>query len=139
MTQQVSGTAASQQASQKPASGRTRHFRDLLVWQKSMQLAEKVYQHTDTLPKSETFGLTGQMRRAAVSVPSNIAEGHGRLTDGSMRVFLAQARGSLYELETQIELACRLKYLPADSEKELLESCREVGKMLNGLLAVLDR
>lgn len=104
-----------------------------------MQLAQKIYQNTADFPKHEIFGLTSQMRRAAVSVPSNIAEGHGRLTDGNMRLFLGQARGSLYELETQIELARRLNYLQTESEKDLLESCREVGKMLNGLLAVLER
>jgi four helix bundle protein len=78
------------------------------------------------------------MRRAAVSVPSNIAEGHGRLTDGNMRLFLAQARGSLFELETQIELASGLDYLTTEAERKLLESCHEVGRMLNGLLAVLE-
>jgi four helix bundle protein len=138
MKQQASQTTASQQVSAK-ARTRTRHFRDLMVWQKSMQLAQKIYQNTADFPKHEIFGLTSQMRRAAVSVPSNIAEGHGRLTDGNMRLFLGQARGSLYELETQIELARRLNYLQTESEKDLLESCREVGKMLNGLLAVLER
>lgn len=84
------------------------------------------------------FGLTSQMRRASLSVPSNIAEGHGRLSDGSLRVFLGQARGSLYELETQIELACDLEYLQAKDAKVLLELSREVGRMLNGLIGVLD-
>lgn len=138
MKQQASQTTASRQVSAKTRV-RTRHFRDLMVWQKSMQLAQKIYQNTADFPKHEIFGLTSQMRRAAVSVPSNIAEGHGRLTDGNMRLFLGQARGSLYELETQIELARRLNYLQTESEKDLLESCREVGKMLNGLLAVLER
>jgi len=78
------------------------------------------------------------MRRFAVSVPSNIAEGHGRLSDGNMRVFLAQARGSLFELETQIELALGLSYLKPGAGKELLESCHEVARMLNGLLSVLE-
>lgn len=137
MNQQASQTAASQQVSAK-AKARTRHFRDLLVWQKSMQLAQKVYQNTADFPKQEMFGITSQMRRAAISVPSNIAEGHGRLTDANMRVFLGHARGSLFELETQIELARRLDYLQTESERDLLESCQEVGKMLNGLLAVLE-
>ncbi|HVT97185.1 MAG TPA: four helix bundle protein [Acidobacteriaceae bacterium] len=137
MKQQVSASRAGQRVSGK-STPRTRYFRDLLVWQKSMQLAKAVYQGTSGFPKSEVFGLSGQMRRAAVSVPSNIAEGHGRLSDGSMRVFLAQARGSLYELETQIELASGLGYLELEAEKELLESCREIGRMLNGLLAVLE-
>jgi four helix bundle protein len=81
---------------------KTRCFRDLQVWQRSMDLARNVYALTNSFPGSETFGLTSQFRRAAVSVPSNIAEGRGRLTDKSFAVFLAQARGSLYELETQI-------------------------------------
>ncbi|ACO31720.1 MULTISPECIES: four helix bundle protein [Acidobacterium] len=138
MKQPASETAASQQVSLKDKP-RTRHFRDLLVWQKAMTLTQELYRATEGFPKNEVFGLTAQMRRSAVSVPSNIAEGHGRLTDGNMRLFLGQARGSLYELETQIELARRLDYLQAESERDLLESCQEIGKMLNGLLAVLDR
>jgi four helix bundle protein len=134
--QQVSESAG-RRVSGKPAP-RTRHFRDLLVWQKSMQLARAVYRETSDFPKAELFGLTSQMRRAAVSVPSNIAEGHGRLSDGNMRLFLAQARGSLCELETQIELAAGLGLLKPVAEKRLLESCREIGRMLNGLLAVLE-
>ena len=117
---------------------RTRYFRDLLVWQKSMLLAKAIYKATSGFPKAEVFGLVSQMRRAAVSVPSNIAEGHGRLTDGNMRVFLAQARGSLFELETQIELSRDLEYLRADAAKELLEQCSEIARMLNGLLGALE-
>jgi four helix bundle protein len=120
-------------------SGRTRHFRDLLVWQKSMQLARDLYRASSSFPKSEMFGLTGQIRRAAVSVPSNIAEGHGRLTDRGFRVFLAQARGSLFEVETQLELACDLGYIDANLTKGISEQCHEVAKMLNGLLSVLDK
>ena len=137
MNQRVSASRASQLASEK-RSPRTRHFRDLLVWQKGMQLARVVYKKTTDFPKSELFGITNQMRRASLSVPSNIAEGHGRLSDGSLRVFLGQARGSLYELETQIELACDLKYLQTKDAKELLELSREVGRMLNGLIGVLE-
>jgi four helix bundle protein len=88
----------------------TRHFRELLVWQRAMSLARDIYRATASLPKSEVFGLQSRMRRAAVSVPSNIAEGHGRLSDKFLRVFLAQARGSLYELETQIERCHDLDY-----------------------------
>jgi four helix bundle protein len=117
---------------------RTRYFRDLLVWQKAMDLARSVYRDTSRFPKAELFGLTSQMRRAAVSVPSNIAEGHGRLSDGNMRVFLAQARGSLFELETQIELASGLELLSPEAAKRLIERCHEIGRMLNGLLAVLE-
>lgn len=117
---------------------RTRHFRDLLVWQKAKLLVKEVYRATVAFPKNEIFGLTSQMRRAAVSVPSNIAEGHGRLTDGNMRVFLGQARGSLFELETQIELARDLEFLDEEVTKELLVQCAEIARMLNGLLGVLE-
>lgn len=115
---------------------RTRHFRDLLVWQKSMQLARHVYVQTATLPKGEVFGLQSQMRRAAVSVPINIAEGHGRLTDKGFRVFLAHARGSLYELDTQVQLCQDLDFIQAAPAQELLNQCNEVARMINGLLKV---
>jgi len=116
---------------------RTRHFRELLVWQRSMVLAKEVYKATALLPKDEMFGLRSQMRRAAVSVPSNIAEGHGRLSDHLLRVFLAQARGSLYELETQIQLSEDLQFLPPQETKILMEQCVEISRMINGLIAVL--
>jgi four helix bundle protein len=90
---------------------KTKHFRDLLVWQRSMKLAQEIYSLTQGFPKNETFGLTSQLRRSAVSVPSNIAEGQGRLSDKSFAVFLGQARGSLFEMETQIELACGLGFI----------------------------
>jgi four helix bundle protein len=118
---------------------RTRHFRDLLVWQKSMAVAREVYRVTALFPKSEVFGISSQMRRSAVSVPSNIAEGHGRLSDKSLRVFLAQARGSLYELETQLQLAADLSYLDGGAAETLNRQCDEVAKMLNGLLGAIER
>ena len=116
---------------------RTRHFRELLVWQRSMQLAREVYLQTSALPKSEIFGLQSQMRRAAVSIPSNIAEGHGRLSDQLLRVFLAQARGSLCELETQIQLCQDLKFFDQVPAQHLNELCNEVARMINGLLKTL--
>lgn len=118
---------------------RTRHFRDLVVWQKAMGLAREIYKFTAGFPRSEVFGLASQMRRAAVSVPSNIAEGHGRLSDKSLRVFLAQARGSLYELETQIQLATDLGYLSTQVAGTLNPECDEVAKMINGLLTAIER
>ena len=99
-----------------------------------MQLARDVYRVTETFPKTEMFGLVAQMRRAAVSVPSNIAEGHGRLSDNSFRIFLAQARGSLFEIETQIQLASDLGYVSANDAQQLTESCGEVARVLNGLI-----
>ncbi len=116
---------------------KTRHFRDLIVWQRSMKLAGVVYTATKAFPNEEIFGLTSQLRRAAVSVPSNIAEGHGRLTDNGFAVFLGQARGSLFEVETQIELASTLGYMKAAEAKKIIADCEEVGKMLNGLLNTL--
>src|SRR3954451_2642453 len=116
---------------------KTRHFRDLIVWQRSMKLAAAVYTAKKAFPKEEIFGLTSQIRRAAVSVPSNIAEGHGRLTDNGFAVFLGQARGSLFEIETQIELASTLGYMKAADAKKIIADCDEVGKMLNGLLNTL--
>jgi four helix bundle protein len=117
---------------------RARHFRELVVWQKAMELTRQVYRETATLPKSETFGLQSQMRRAAVSVPSNIAEGHGRLSDKLLRVFLAQARGSLCELETQIQLCEDLGFIQGAQTHKLFELGNEVGRMINGLLKTLD-
>jgi four helix bundle protein len=102
-----------------------------------MQLTREVYSQTAILPKSEIFGLQSQMRRAAVSVPSNIAEGHGRLSDHLLRVFLAQARGSLYELETQIQLCEDLNFIQPAVAKNLFDLCNEVARMINGLLKTL--
>ena len=116
---------------------KTRHFRDLIVWQRSMKLAGVVYAATKAFPQEEMFGLTSQLRRAAVSVPSNIAEGHGRLTDNGFAVFLGQARGSLFEVETQIEMASTLGYIKAVEAKKMIAECDEVVKMLNGLLKTL--
>ena len=92
-----------------------------------------------TLPKNETYGLLTQIRRAAVSVPSNVAEGHGRLTDLQFRHFLGNARGSLYELQTQIELAADIGYFDNESVRELLEQSSEVARLINGLLASLSQ
>lgn len=99
-----------------------------------MELAREVYRVTHTFPKQELFALSAQMRRAAVSIPSNIAEGHGRLTDRGFVVFLGHARGSLYELETQIELASGLGYISDADTQKITAICAELGRMLNGLL-----
>ena len=112
----------------------TETFRNLIAWQKAKALAKKVYVASKDFPKEEAYGLTSQVRRAAVSVPSNIAEGKGRGTKKDFCHFLMQARGSLYELETQIELALDLNYLPQAQAKELLGDCDEVGRILNGLI-----
>lgn len=116
---------------------RTKRFRDLIAWQKGVAAARDVYRISENFPKSEQFGLTAQMRRAAVSVPSNIAEGHGRLTDKGFKVFLAQARGSAYELESQLELAAELGYCSREAANTLIAQCQEVSRILNGLLRSL--
>jgi four helix bundle protein len=103
-----------------------------------MELARLVYMQTEEFPKSETFGLRMQLRRSAVSVASHIADGHGRLTDSELRKSLSAARGSLYELETQAELACGLGYLAHEAEDRLLDVATDVAKLINGLLGVLE-
>lgn len=103
-----------------------------------MGLARAVYQETEALPQKELFGLQSQMRRAAVSVPSNIAEGHGRLNDGHLRQFLANARGSVFELQTQLELANGLKFLDQAKAAALMQQSEEVARLINGLLASLN-
>ena len=115
------------------------NYRDLLVWQKGVDLVTDVYRDTGPFPRVEMFGLTSQMRRAAVSIPNNIAEGQGRLTKGEFQQFLGNARGSLYELETQIEIAARLKFLPRDRAEGLLGKSTEVSRMLNGLISSIAR
>lgn len=111
-------------------------FRDLLVWQKAMTLAERVYSTTEGLPRSEAYGLTSQIRRAAVSIPSNIAEGKAIGGRGYLR-HLRIALGSEAELQTQIELAVRLKLLDQTDANRLLSETSEVGRMLSGLLKSL--
>lgn len=117
---------------------RTRHYRDLIAWQKAMELARAIYAQTEEFPKSETFGLRMQLRRSSVSVASNIAEGHGRLTDAQLRNSLGMARGSLYELQTQIELACDMSFIDPESKQQLLQLATDVAKLINGLLGVLE-
>jgi four helix bundle protein len=104
-----------------------------------MRLVTDVYRCTEFFPKAEMYGLTAQLRRAAVSVPSNIAEGQGRASTGEFRQFLGHARGSLLEVETQLQIARELEYLGAENCTLLLRQCSEVGKVLNGLIAALPR
>jgi len=110
-------------------------YKDLVVWQKAIALVTQVYMATRVFPKEEMFGLTSQMRRAAVSVPSNIAEGQGRLTSGEFRQFLGHAKGSLAELDTQLIIAQQLGYLKEPAQ--LFEQVGEVSRMLSGLLSSL--
>ena len=114
-------------------------YRDLIVWQKAKKLAVHVYQQTECFPKSETYGLTSQMRRAAVSVVSNIAEGQGRLTTGEFQQFLGHSRGSLLELETQLEIACELRLLEENSYETLVQEAYQVLGLINRLLDSLRK
>ena len=113
-------------------------YRDLIVWQKALDLAEEVYSSTRHFPKEEIYGLTSQVRRAAVSIVSNIAEGHSRQTRGEFIQFLGIARGSLAELYTQVILAGRLKMLPTDAQQKLEIQLAEVGRLLNALRKSLN-
>jgi four helix bundle protein len=116
---------------------RPKDFHDLVVWQKAMLLTRKVYEATASFPKEEMFGLKSQIRRAAVSIPANIAEGHGRLTDMQFRHFLGNSRGSLSELQTELELAQSLDFIRTDIIGDLLDLSNEVGRLLNGLIAAM--
>jgi four helix bundle protein len=109
-------------------------YRDLRVWQNAMDLVVSVYEETQSFPKEERYGLTSQMRRASVSIPSNIAEGKGRSTDRDRARFFCHARGSLLELETQILIAQRLKYLTPSGAEGLVKAPTELGRMLNSLI-----
>src|SRR5208283_1849096 len=109
-------------------------FRELMVWQRAMQLCVAVYRLTRGFPREELYGLTSQMRRSAVSVPSNIAEGHGRLSGGEFRQFLGIARGSNFEFQTQLEIARTLEFGNPKLLDEAEGLSHEVGKMLYATL-----
>ena len=114
-------------------------YKDLLVWQKAMNLVVEVYKTTKMLPKEETFGLSDQMRRAAVSIPSNIAEGYGRQTPKSYAQFLTIARGSAYELETQLLLCKKIHHLPSEIANTLISAISEITKMLTSIINKLHQ
>src|SRR5262245_54701708 len=105
-------------------------FRDLIVWQKAMDFVVLVYRSSKAFPREEQFGLTAQLRKAAVSIPSNVAEGQGRFSDREFANFLSIAHGSLSEAETQIMIARRLAYLPENETTELLALASEVGRLI---------
>jgi four helix bundle protein len=109
-------------------------FKDLRVWQEAMKFAIDVYRSTAEFPKHELYGLSQQLRRAAVSVPSNIAEGKGHRSDREFGRFLQHARGSLLEVQTQLMIARELKYLTPEEAKYLLASSDTIGRSLNGLI-----
>jgi four helix bundle protein len=115
-----------------------RSYKDLIVWQRGMDLVEAVYLITRKLPASEQWGLTSQMRRAAVSVPANIAEGYGRQATGEYRHHLSIARASLLELETHVLLCKRVGYFTDQESKPMLREIDDISKMLASLIAKLS-
>jgi four helix bundle protein len=116
-----------------------RCYKELIGWQKGIELVTDVYRLTQKFLKNEMYGLTSQIRRAAVSIPSNIAEGQGRLSRGEFKQFLGHARGSIFELESQVLIARNLDYLAPANADFLLDRTDELGRILNGLLKSLER
>ncbi|HET9635507.1 MAG TPA: four helix bundle protein [Gemmatimonadaceae bacterium] len=113
------------------------NYRNLRVWERAMSLALDVYRITEAFPTSERFGLSVQLRRAAVSVPSNIAEGHSRTNRGEYKNFLSIARGSLAELEVQLTLAERLGYVESPMLREAFEHCDAISRMITKMKRAL--
>ena len=116
----------------------SRSYRDLTVWRKSIAMVKSVYIYTREFPKDEIYGIVSQMRRAAVSVASNIAEGQGRNSSGEFRQFLGNSRGSLYELETQLIISQEVGYITEQELENLLNACEEIGRMLFSLIKSLE-
>jgi four helix bundle protein len=114
------------------------NYRDLIVWQKAVDLVVEVYRSTKGYPPEERFGLALQMRRAIISIPSNIAEGQGRSTRKDYVHFLRIARGSVQELETQVIISLRLELISKETHDALLDLLGEVGRLLNGLIRSLS-
>jgi four helix bundle protein len=113
--------------------GEFKSYRDLEVWQQSMRVARQIYLVTMEFPKEEKFGLTSQMRRAAVSIPSNLAEGHARTGASEFLHFISIALGSVAELETQVILSSDLGFIAQEEQTDLLNQLASVGRMLRGL------
>ncbi len=119
--------------------GEFKTYKDLLIWQKGISLVKEVYRCTETFPADEKFGLTSQIRRSAVSIPSNIAEGWGRDSISSNVQFLKIARGSLMELETQLIIAFELNFIEKDKYDKLIELITEESKMLNAFISSIGK
>lgn len=117
--------------------GTIKSYRDLIIWQKSVVLVTNIYAVTKGFPSSEIYGLTNQLRRCAVSIPSNIAEGYGRNSTGDYKRFLQIAVGSLYELQTQIEIAFNLAYILNEQHDELISLSTEIDKMIYSIIQKL--
>ena len=114
-------------------------FKDLKVWERAIELTALIYRSTKEFPKEEKFGLISQIRRSAVSVPSNIAEGAGRNTDGEFKQFLGIAKGSLYELETLLIISNKINLMSKNEYKELVSLIEEISKMISGLKKSLNK
>lgn len=112
-------------------------FEELDVWRESMKLVRDIYSATKNFPREERLGLTNQIQRAAVSIPSNIAEGHGRYSKAEYANFVSIAHGSLNEVRTQVRIAQMLGYISEDDSKALIERCKTVGRILGGLMKSL--
>jgi four helix bundle protein len=114
-------------------------YRDLKVWQEAMLIAERVYRLTAGFPREEVYGMTSQIRRAAVSIAANVAEGHGREHGGSFMQLLRMAQGSLKELETHLLLAVQVELAKSDEAGPILQQCDELGRMLRSLIRSIQR
>lgn len=123
----------------QPAGSTILSYKDLLVWQKAMDVAVSCYELTAKFPREELYGLAAQIRRAAASVAANVAEGHGRENTGSFIQFLRVSQGSLKELETHVMLAERVGILPKTSMGPLLADCDSIGRMLRALIRSLQQ
>lgn len=118
---------------------KVKNYQELIAWQKAMDLVEDVYKASKSFPREEIYALTSQIRRVAVSIPSNIAEGQGRRTTADFLRHLSIAYGSLREVETQILIAIRLRYLTQSNTKDVMKLSGEVRRLLNGLMNSLTR
>lgn len=111
-----------------------KHYKEMIVWQKAMDLVQEVYRLVKLLPVDERFDLSSQIRRAVVSIPSNIAEGQGRQTEKEFKQFLSIAKGSVFEVETQLLICVRIGYLSQEQIQNALSLCDEIGRMLTKLI-----
>ena len=114
-------------------------YRDLVVWQKSMKMVQDVYRLTRDFPKEEIYGITAQIRKCSISIPSNIAEGYGRRSTQDYLRFLKISSGSLYELQTQLEIVFQLNYIAKEDFDLIYEISREIERMLSSLITKLER
>jgi four helix bundle protein len=114
-------------------------FRDLIIWQRGINLVKEVYEETRNFPKQELYGLTSQIRRSAISIPSNVSEGHTRQHRAEFRQFLSMALGSLAELETQIIISRELNYISSEKSEKVIDQMDSLGKMIRGLMKKLTK